>query len=109
MTMTKTNAAARLAREVPTAERAIDEALLATNAVLQTMLTARADGTVPAHAGQLAMAKLIQSQKALVEASTDFMRVHQELANLGREMMVADYGDCPPPSAVLATNPGAAA
>lgn len=96
MTMTRTIAAARLAREIPAAEQAIDEALAATSAVLQTMLAARVGGDVPAHTGQVALAKLIQSQQALVSASSDFMRVHRELAAVGREMMAADYGDCPP-------------
>lgn len=96
MTMTKTVAAARLAREVPTAELAIDQALQATTAVLQTLLAARTGGDVPAHAGQIAIAKLIPSQQALVSASSDFLRVHRELSALGREMMAADYGECPP-------------
>jgi cell division septum initiation protein DivIVA len=109
MTMTKTIAAARLAREIPAAEQAIDSALQATAAVLQTMLAARASGDVPAHAGQLALTKLIHSQQALVNASSDFMRVHQDLAALGREMMVADYGDCPPSKAALAVEESQAA
>ncbi len=96
MSMSVNVTAMRLSREVPSAELAIDAALLATTNVLQTMLSARSEGVVPAHAGQLALAKVIQSQKALMEASNDFLRVHQELAALGREMMVADYGECPP-------------
>lgn len=96
MSMSVNVAAMRLAREVPSAELAIDAALLATTNVLQTMLSARNKGLVPAHTGQIAIAKLIQSQKALLEASNDFLRVHQELAALGREMMVSDDNYCPP-------------
>lgn len=96
MSMSVNVAAMRLAREVPSAELAIDAALLATTNVLQTMLSARSEGLVPAHAGQVALAKLIQSQKSLMEASNDFLRVHRELAALGREMMVSDDDYCPP-------------
>lgn len=96
MSMSVNVAAVRLAREVPMAEKAIDDALMATANVMQTMLAARSSDEVPNHAGQIALARLIQSQKALMDASNDFLRVHQELATLGREMMVADYGECPP-------------
>lgn len=101
MTMTKQVASARLARQVPKAEQAIDEALQATTAVLQTMLSARIEADVPAHTGQLALAKLMQSQQALIAASNDFMRVHRELAVIGKELMAADYGDCPPAQAAI--------
>lgn len=96
MSMSLNVAAVRLAREVPTAEQAIDEALLATANVLQTMLKARIGGEVPAHTGQLALVKLVHTQKALIEASSGFLRVHEELASLGREMMVSDDDYCPP-------------
>ena len=108
MTMTKTVAATRLAREIPAAELAIDQALQATSAVLQTMLAARTAGDVPAHTGQVAITKLIQSQQALVSASSDFLRVHRELAALGRELMAADYGECPPIKGALEIGSGEA-
>ena len=101
MTMTRQIASARLARQVPEAEQAIDQALQATTAVLQTMLSARIEADVPPHTGQLALSKLMQSQQALIAASNDFMRVHRELAAIGQELMAADYGDCPPATGAL--------
>ncbi|MET0251476.1 MAG: hypothetical protein ABW203_04780 [Novosphingobium sp.] len=93
--MTLAVAQVRLSREVPAAERALDEALLRLSELMQTLVIARRDTGVPGHAGQKALVRLVQSQHDLISASSNMLRTHDELATLGRELCGPDENYCP--------------
>lgn len=95
--MTKEAATLRIARELPTAERAVDQALLESARLMQTLVTARIDTNTPAKTGQVALIRLANSQQSLVGASNDLLRVHAEMLKIGEaEKMLPDHnGDCP--------------
>ena len=86
MSITVPVVAARLRREVSTAEAAFDAALLASSAVQQTIITARAELKVPVHTGQQALLRMQRAQAQLLAAQNDLFRAHDELARLGRSM-----------------------
>lgn len=100
MPMTINIAQARLRREVPAAEKALDEALLRLTEVMRTILVARQEADVPVHAGQNALIRLVRSQQDLVSASNNMFRTHDALADLGRELCGPDE-NYSPKSAVL--------
>ncbi len=98
-------AAARLVRDVPTAEGRIDDALIAVSSLMTSVVTARRDTAgVPATRGLAAIRRLMKAQMALVDVSGDILRVHGELANIGRETAGYDLHECP---TVAATADGA--
>ena len=94
MSMTVNAAAARLQREVPAAEASIDDALITLTNLMHTMIVARRDTGVAANTGQTAIARLAKAQLALVEASSDVLRVHGELAKVAQEQCAMPM-DCP--------------
>ena len=87
---------ARLEREVPAAEHRIDDALVAVSSLLTSVVTARRDikGVQPVK-GQAAIHRLAKAQLALVDVSGDILRVHGELAEIGRETAGYDLHECP--------------
>lgn len=92
-----TIAAARLIRDVPAAEVRIDDALIAVSSLMTSVVTARRDTAgVPATKGQATIRRLLKAQMALVDVSGDILRVHGELADLGRETAGYDLHECPP-------------
>lgn len=90
--------AARLQREVPTAEAKIDEAIIALSSLMASMVTARRETAVPASTGQATILRLAKAQMSLVRVSNEVLRVHGELLDIGREMGSFDIRDCPRPS-----------
>ena len=103
MSLTLPVAAARLRRDMSTAEAAFDTALLASSAVQQTILNARRELDVPVHAGQQALVRLQRAQAQLVAAQNDLFRVHDELARVGETMMPEE--EYTPESALSAGEP----
>jgi hypothetical protein len=88
--------AARLIRDVPAAEVRIDDALIAVSSLMTSVVTARRDTAgVPATKGQATIRRLMKAQMALVDVSGDILRVHSELANIGRETAGYDLHECP--------------
>lgn len=88
--------AARLIREVPAAEVRIDDALIAVSSLMTSVVTARRDTNgVPATRGQATIRRLMKAQMALVDVSGDILRVHGELADIGRETAGYDLHECP--------------
>ena len=96
MSQAITITAARLIREVPAAEVRIDDALIAVSSLMTTVVTARRDTIgVPATKGQATIRRLMKAQMALVDVSGDILRVHGELADIGRETAGYDLHECP--------------
>ncbi len=87
--------AARLEREVPTAEAKVDDAIIALSSLMTSMVTARRETGVPAQTGQSSILRLAKAQMSLVSVSSDVLRVHGELLDIGKEMGSYDLRDCP--------------
>ena len=87
MSLTLPAAAARLRREVTTAEAAFDAALIASSAIQQTIVTSRRELELPAHTGQQALIRMQRAQAQLVAAQNDLLRAHDELTRIGVTMM----------------------
>lgn len=86
----------RLEREVPAAEFRIDDALVAVSSLMTTLATARRDiRGVPPVRGQSTMKRLATAQLALLGVSGEVLRVHGELAEIGKETAGYDLHDCP--------------
>lgn len=86
----------RLEREVPEAEYRIDDALVAVSSLMTTLAAARRDirGVPPAR-GHTTMKRLATAQLALVGVSGEVLRVHGELAEIGKETAGYDLHECP--------------
>lgn len=96
MSQAITITAARLIRDVPAAEIRIDDALIAVSSLMTSVVTARRDTAgVPATRGQATIRRLMKAQMALVDVSGDILRVHGELADIGRETAGYDLHECP--------------
>ena len=89
----------RLQRDVPNAEATVDEAIIALSSLMTSMITARATARreigANAGTGQQTILRLAKAQMSLVGVSNDVLRVHGELADIGREMGSYDLRDCP--------------
>ncbi|MGE3690542.1 MAG: hypothetical protein AB7F98_04095 [Novosphingobium sp.] len=90
MTLNTSAATARIARQLSTAERATDAAILAAAELMSTLLTARANPEVVVHTGQKAILRLHRAQGALIQGSSDIFRVHDEMSTIGREMGIQE-------------------
>jgi len=88
--------AERLQLAVPAAEAQLDGALIAISSLMTEVVTARRDIVgVPAKKGHATIHRLAQAQLALVGVSGDILRVHGELAEMGRERSGLDLHECP--------------
>jgi hypothetical protein len=90
-------AAARIQRELPETEAAIDEALRKAAGLMQTLALARTLTDVPATAGQPAFIRLAEVQTNLVAAAGGVQRVHGELSKVNRDVVgvLDENGECP--------------
>jgi hypothetical protein len=87
---------ARLARDVPSAEIRIDDALIAVSSLMASVVTARRDTVgIPAIKGHAAIQRLMKAQMALVDVSGAILRVHGDLVEIGRETAGYDLHKCP--------------
>jgi len=98
MSMTVPAATARLSREIPQAEAAIEDALVASASLLLTAATARRDTGVRRAESHAALLRLSKLNQTLIEASGEAHRAHRELRKLSEEVRdgVAE-DECPPP------------
>ncbi|MEP3227083.1 MAG: hypothetical protein ABJO01_13985 [Parasphingorhabdus sp.] len=89
----------QIGKDMPNTEYSIDQALISVSTLMATLVNARISSGVPAATGQAAILRLAKAQMALVDASSDVLRVHGELKKIGKEY--AGYGseDCPPAQA----------
>ena len=96
MSLDRSAATARIARQLKHAEKQADQALLALSELLTTMLHARASTDVAPHAGQAAIMRLIEAPRSFVGGRTDRFRVHDVMSSIGREMGVLDEPNSTP-------------
>lgn len=101
MSLTLASATARIARQLKDAESRTDEALIAMSELMSSLVRARASTDVVPHTGQTALIRLAQAQRSIIEGSNDLFRVHDVMANIGREMGVLDEPGTTPPSGLL--------
>lgn len=83
-------ATARIRAQLSNAERKADDALIATSELMVTMLKARANPEVPVHTGQLALIRLMNAQKALLNGSSEIFRCHDAVGTVARELLILD-------------------
>lgn len=96
MTMTKSVAHIRIARELAEAEATLNEALLKQSNLLSTMLIARRETGTAASLGQDALMRLVKSQQTLLNAGGDLARVHGRLLEIGKDLdVIRMEEDCP--------------
>jgi len=90
----------QIKRDVPDTEATIDKAIVSVSNLMATLVQARVDTGVPSGTGQVAVRRLAKAQMALVEASSDVLRVHGELRKVGQEFAALDlHEECPPAQA----------
>ena len=87
--------AARLQRDVPNAEGRIDDSLIALSSLMTSVVTARRETDVPAKTGHGTILRLAKAQLSLVEVGGEILRVHGELAEIGKETAGYDLRECP--------------
>jgi len=97
MSMTIASASARIGRHLPEAELSLDNALIASTRLMESMLLARQADGVTAFTGQEAIMRLAKSQRSLLDASSDMIRIHGELLKIGRDVRAGfdEPGECP--------------
>ncbi|WP_263588882.1 hypothetical protein [Sphingopyxis sp. GC21] len=91
--------AARLQQDVPAAEAKVDDAIIALSSLMTSMVTARRESGVPAKTGQATILRLAKAQMSLVDVSSDVLRIHGDLIEIGKETGSYDLRDCPNGSA----------
>ena len=109
MPMTIPVATARLSRELPDAEAAIENALVASASLLLTAATARRDTGVRNAQGHAALLRLSKLNQTLIEASSEARRAHGELRKLNEDIRDGvDEDTCPKVMEPLAPNQASA-
>jgi len=101
MSLDRSTATVRIARQLKEAEQRTDEALLAMSELMSTLILARASTEVVPHTGQRALLRLAQAQRSIIEGSSDLFRVHDTMSSIGRELGVLDEPDSTPPSGLI--------
>ncbi len=89
----------QIGQDMPHTEYSIDQALVSVSNLMSTLVNARLTTGVPASTGQAAILRLAKAQMALVDASSDVLRVHGELKKIGKEYSGPDLHECPPAQA----------
>ncbi len=92
--MTAERIASRVVRTIPVAEKSVDDAIAALADLMAAIVRARWEAGVPASTGQATILRLAKAQMQLVEVSNNVLRVHGEIAALGKEHM--SWPECPP-------------
>lgn len=90
MSITRSAAAARIARSLRDAELKTDAALLAASELMSNLLLARQDPELTRHTGQDTLIRLVKAQSSLLQGSTDIFRVHEGVAKIGVELGILD-------------------
>ncbi|WP_228243358.1 hypothetical protein [Porphyrobacter sp. GA68] len=95
MSMNTATATARLQRELPAAEAAIDTAMLQVSATLHTAITAKQDTGYASTTAHAALLRMHRSMGELIDAAGELRRAHGELVKVGVEVGVMDAPECP--------------
>ncbi|KTE15575.1 hypothetical protein [Sphingopyxis sp. H115] len=88
-------AAEQIRRDVPAAETSIDDAIIAMSALMASVVAARRHADVTASKGHATIKRIATAQLSLVAVSGEVLRVHGELADMGREQAGLDVHECP--------------
>ena len=96
MSLTIPAATARLGRELGQAETAIEQALVATAALMHSAALARADNPqVEAACGHVALLRMHKTFGGLLAARGDMLRAHQSLRDDAKVYAGVDEPTCP--------------
>lgn len=98
MSLDRSAATARIARQLKQAEAKTDEALLALSELMSTLVRARSATEVVPHTGQSALIRLAQAQRSIIDGGSDLFRVHDVMSSIGLELGVLDEPNSTPPS-----------
>jgi hypothetical protein len=86
---------ARISEAIPAAEADMDTAMASVANLMATLAISRKEADVPAATGQATLVRLAKAQLALVDVSSEILRVHKELFRVGQEVNVGDlHEDC---------------
>lgn len=95
MSMNTTSATARLQRELPEAEAAINTAMLQVSATLHAAIVAKHDTRHTSSTAHAALLRMHRSVGELINASSELRRAHGELVKVGVEVGTMDEPTCP--------------
>lgn len=96
MTLTVSAATARIGRDLANAHNAVDQALVATTALLHSAAMARADNPdVAPLMGHSAFLRMHKGLGNLLTVRSDLLRAHQTLREEAAEVMGPDEATCP--------------
>lgn len=95
MSFTIHTAAARLSRQVPDAEAAVDDAMLKIAEVITTSIGARRDTGIRETSGQAAIARLHKALGAMIAVQSDLLRAHGLMLSIARETGITQQPTCP--------------
>lgn len=104
MSISRSAAAARIARSLREAELKADAALLAASELMSTLLLAREDPELTRHTGQESLIRLAKAQMSLLEGSTGIFRVHEGVAKIGVELGILDEPEQTKPLGIAEPN-----
>lgn len=94
MTLTVESATIRISRNIKSAEKALNEALLQQAELMSTLVLARNQVSPNFLSGQDALMRLMKSQQSLLTAGNDLARVHGRMLDISKEMG-GTAEDCP--------------
>lgn len=107
MTMTKSVAHMRIARQLAEAEASLNDVLIKQSQLFSTMVAARQETGVDATMGHDILLRMTKSQMTMLSAGGDLARVHGRLLEIGRDLNVVRMDDecpsVPAPGGKLAT------
>ena len=83
-------AEARIRTELAALEAAIDQVIGGAAALAKAIVETRRDLRLPVHTGQAALMRLQRLQQRTVASSSDSFRIHKELAEIGKTLMICD-------------------
>lgn len=109
MSITRSAAAARIARSLREAEMKTDAAILAASELMSNLIMARQDPDLTRHTGQEALIRLAKAQTSLLQGSTEIFRVHEGVAKVGVELGILDEPQVTKPLGIVQETDSAAA
>lgn len=86
--MKQIRSAARIARQVQQTEKAVDQTILEANALVVAMIEARREGNFAAEVGQDALADVVRSMNALMDARGAIVSGHGNLAKVADDLAI---------------------
>lgn len=95
MSFTVHTAAARLSRQVPDAETAVDDAMLKIVEVIATSIGARRDTGVRETSGHAAIVRLHKALGSMIIVQSDLLRAHGLMLSVAKETGITEHTSCP--------------